>query len=169
MAEKKENFKVVCSETRPLYQGRITATNLLNAGLNVTLIADSSSESFIIGKGEFNVDLIFLGCDEITIDGSAINKIGSFGVSLASYFASKPVYIVGTLLKVNVDENINNIKIERRDGREIWPEAPNDLKMYNPAFEVINSQFITGYLTEVGLVKPDEIGEVAKRTYEWMV
>lgn len=166
--KKDASRKVVCTETRPLYQGRITATNLLNAGLDTTLIADSAVESFIIGRGTFPVDAVLIGADEITMKGDAINKIGSWGIANAAYFASKPIYVVSSILKVNVASVHEKTKIEMRESREIWPEAPLGLKIVNPAFDFIDGKLISGYLTELGLIKPEEIEKAIHENYEWL-
>ncbi len=102
-AKEVQNFKAVCTETRPLYQGRTTATRLNEAGIDTTFIVDSAAESFIIDRGTHPIDTVFLGADEITMRGDAINKIGSWGIALASYFVSKPIYVVTPILKIEVD------------------------------------------------------------------
>ena len=68
IAKGKKSFDAVCTETRPLFQGRITAKSLLDAGISATLIADSSAESFVIGRGSVPIDAVFIGCDQITMD-----------------------------------------------------------------------------------------------------
>lgn len=161
-------LKVVCTETRPLFQGRITAKNLLDAGVDTTMIADSAVESFIIGRGSFGIDVILVGADEITMDGHAVNKIGSWGVALASYYASKPIYVVSSILKTDVSTMEDMPKIEMRAAKEIWPDAPADLKLVNPSFDLIDNKLITGFITEVGVIKPEEISATIKGRYEWL-
>ena len=163
-----KNFSAICTETRPLFQGRITATNLLGAGVDTTLIADSAVESFIIGRGDRNTDMVFIGCDEITMAGDAINKIGSWGVALASYYASKPIYVVTSILKMDVSTAYRPVRIEMRDAKELWQEAPPGLRMVNPAFELVNKQLITGYITEAGIIKPEDIQSVIQKEYQWL-
>ncbi|MCA9376623.1 hypothetical protein H6762_02345 [Candidatus Nomurabacteria bacterium] len=163
-----DNFSAVCTETRPLFQGRITAKNLLDAGVDTTMIADSAVESFIIGRGVRNTDVVFIGCDEITIQGDTINKIGSWGVALAAYYASKPIYVVGSILKTDISTAYRPIEIEMRDARELWQDAPEGLKMVNPAFELVNRQLITGYITEIGILKPEEIQGAIQKEYQWL-
>lgn len=160
-------LKVVCTETRPLFQGRITAENLLKMGIDTTLIADSAAESYVIDKGRFPVDVVFLGADEITIHGDAINKIGSWGIALAAYYASKPVYVITSILKVNPASAYEPVKIEMRESKELWENPPEGLKMFNPAFELINHEFITGYITEFGVLKPEEMVGKLRENYGW--
>lgn len=167
-ANSHSGVKVACTETEPLLQGRITAKNLVEAGLDVTMGVDSSAESTIIGRGSFPIDIVLLGADQITMQGDALNKIGSWGIALAAYFASKPLYIVTSILKVDPSTIYQPIKIEMREASEIWKEAPAGLKLVNPAFDFIDSRFITGYLTEEGLIKPEDIQKVIGEKYKWL-
>ena len=157
-----------CTETRPLLQGRITAANLINAGVDTTLLVDSAAESIIIGRGNEPVDIVFTGADELTIHGDAINKIGSFGIALAAYYASKPLYVVSSLLKVNPATAYSDVQIEMRSNEEVWDNPPKGLKLYNPAFEVIPNKLITGYITEAGIIKPEDLARTVHEKYDWV-
>ncbi len=168
ISKNKKNFEVVCTETRPKLQGRITAKSLLEARIKTTLIADSAGESFIINRGSVPVEIVFIGCDEITMGGHAINKIGSWGLGMAAHYADKPFYIVTPLLKLDVESFHHNIEMEVRESRELWEDAPEELHMYNPAFEVIDKGLITGYVTEFGVLKPGDIKQTAKDHYPWL-
>ncbi|MBD3329573.1 hypothetical protein GF357_03705 [Candidatus Dojkabacteria bacterium] len=160
--------KVVCTETRPLYQGRKTAKNLVKAGIDTSMVVDSAAEAFIIEKGSFPVEIVFIGADQITPEGDAINKIGSWGIALAAYADSDPIYVVSSLLKIDLSVPRDNIVIEMRDASEVWPEAPKGLKLVNPAFELINSRFIAGFITEFGIIHPDDVDFVAREKYSWL-
>lgn len=166
--QNKGNFEVVCTETRPKLQGRITAKSLLEARIKTTLIADSSAESFIINRGSVPVEIGFIGCDEMTLLGHAINKIGSWGIGMAFHYVDKPFYVVTPFLKLDVETNPQNIEIEIRESKELWEDAPKDLHMYNPAFEVVDSGLITGYVTELGILKPGDIKKAAQENYPWL-
>lgn len=167
-SKKVDPFYAICTETRPLFQGRITAKHLLEAGIDTTMVADSAVESFIIGRGSRKTDVVFIGCDQISMNGDAINKIGSWGVAIAAYYANIPLYVVGTILKTDVSTAYKPIEIEMRDAKELWEDAPEGLKMINPAFELVNKEFITGYMTEFGLVSPDDIGTTIQENYGWL-
>ncbi len=162
------DFEVVCTETRPRLQGRITARSLVEAGVHTTLIADSAAESFAISRGSVPVDAVFIGCDQITAEGHTINKIGSWGIAAAVYYAGKPLYVVSPLLKIDPTSFFESVKIEVRESKELWEDAPKGLHMYNPAFEIVDKTLITGYLTEFGMVLPDNIGSLAKEHYSWI-
>lgn len=163
-----KNFEVVSTETRPLYQGRITAKNLINAGIKTTLIADSAAESFAVNRGSVPIDVVFLGSDQIMKDGYVINKIGSWGIAVAAHYGGKPLYIVSNLLKFDKESVYSDLEIEIREDRELWPEAPRNLDMYNPAFEIIDNSLITGFVTEFGIIKPSEIETVIKENDPWL-
>ncbi len=168
IGEVSSSFDVVCTETRPLFQGRTTAKSLLDDGISTTMIADSAAESFIIGRGSIPIDAIFIGCDQITLDGYCINKIGSWGIGMAANLASKPLYVVSPLLKVDPYIKAKDISIEIREDDELWSEAPKELKMYNPAFEIVDAKLITAFMTEFGIIKPEEIHDIVKAKYTWL-
>lgn len=168
IAQGKDSFDAVCTETRPLFQGHKTAKSLLDGGISTTLIADSAAESFIIGRGSVPIDGVFIGCDQITLKGYCVNKIGSWGIAMASYYASKPLYVVSPLLKVDPEIGVDDLKIEVRESRELWEDAPKELKIFNPAFEIVDVNLITGFLTEFGILKPKEIAGVVKAKYPWL-
>lgn len=156
------------TETRPLYQGRITSVNLLKAGVKSIMIVDSAAAYFIKDDSFLPVNVVFLGADQVSVTGDALNKVGSFSMGLAAYFASKPLYIVTPSLKLDLSTIYNPIKIELREDKEVWKDAPKGLKIINPAFDLVPHQFITGYITEFGLVKPEELEDRVRREYEWI-
>ncbi len=166
--KRNKEIKAVCTETRPLFQGRITAKNLIKAGIATTMVVDSAAESFILDRSTFSVDVIFIGADQITKEGAAINKIGSLGIALAAREDNDPIYVVTPSLKVDIDSSISNLEIELRDAREIWKEAPKELNIVNPAFEVIPPNLITGFITECGILKPEEVFSKITGKYSWL-
>jgi eIF-2B alpha/beta/delta-like uncharacterized protein len=168
IGEGKSSFDVVCTETRPLFQGHKTAKRLLEEGISTTMIADSAAESFVIGRGSVPIDAVFIGCDQMTMKGHCINKIGSWGIAMSAYHAGKPLYVVSPLLKVDPMIGIDRLVIEVREDRELWHDAPKELKMFNPAFEIVDNRLITGFMTEFGILKPNEIADVVKAKYYWL-
>jgi len=161
-------IRAVNTETRPLYQGRITSKNLIKAGVETIMIVDSAASYFIADDSFLPVDVVFLGADQISVTGDALNKIGSFSMGLSAYYASKPLYVVTPSLKLDLSTIYNPIKIELRKDSEVWPEAPKELDIINPAFDMVPHQFITGFITEFGLIKPEEIEDKVRREYEWV-
>lgn len=161
-------FKVFNTETRPVFLGRATSQKMVDSGIDVTMIIDSAAPFVISGKSgsEFDIDMVLLGSDVITLNGAAVNKIGSYGISLSAFHEKIPLYIVVSLLKIRKGVyDILDIPIEIRSCKEVWTEAPKGLNIINFAFDVIPSEFITGFITEFGILKPEEIKEMAAKNY----
>ncbi len=160
----KKKFKVFNTETRPLFQGRITSKKLLKAKIPTTMVADSSA-GFLIshysGK-ELMMDKIILGADAVLPDGSVINKIGSFTIGSVADQEKVPLYVATTLLKFYPKPWI---KIERRSPEELWAKAPKNLKIINFAFDIIPAKYIKGIICEAGIIKPKDIKKLVKKTY----
>ena len=169
LAKQNHDFRVVCTETRPLFQGRLTEKALVNAGIGTTMVGDSAAESFIIGRGSVNVQAVFIGCDQITRGGYAINKIGSWGIASAAKYVKKPVFVVTPSLKLDRESIKENVHIEVRKDEEMWKDAPKELDIYNPAFELVDASFITGYITELGLIKPKDLQAAVEKQYPWII
>lgn len=168
LARGDKEFEIVCTETRPMYQGRITAKNLVNAGIKTTLITDGAAESFTINRGSIPIDTVMIGCDQIMHKGYVINKIGSWGIAMSSHYADKPLYVVTPLLKIDNSKFSENIEIEVREDKEVWPDAPKGLDIYNPAFEIVDNVLITGFVCEFGIVKPQEVDTLTREKYPWI-
>jgi ribose 1,5-bisphosphate isomerase len=170
-AYKKRRFKVFNDETRPLFQGRITSTNLRKAGLPNTMLVDGASAyliSHFSGK-DLDISSVFLGCDAIALDGACVNKVGSYGIALSAHHSGIPVYIATSLLKIEADlKRGAYIKIEEREPKEIWSKPPKGLKLINLAFDMVPPEFITAYITEFGLVKAKDVAKVVKKNYPWL-
>ena len=158
-------FEVVCTETRPLYQGRITARELLDMGVKTTMIVDSAVRTFLK-----EVDLVLVGADAITSEGNIINKIGTSLIALAAQEARVPFYVVTELLKFDPQTIHGDYEaIEERAASEIWPDAPEGLAIRNPAFEVTRRDYIHGIICEEGVISPHSILEAVRRRYPWIL
>lgn len=166
-----KKFEVFQTETRPLMQGHKTAMDLLKMGIKDTLIVDSAAPyllSEMTGE-DFDIDLVIIGADAISADGSAVNKVGSYSIASAAYRLGIPVYIATQALKVNEDaKNIQAVKIEKRDAGEVWLDAPKGLKIFNPAFDKIPAKYITGIITEFGVLKPNKFFRTVKSKYPFI-
>ncbi len=168
LSRKKSDFKVVATETRPLYQGRITAKHLLENNVDVYMIVDSVAPAFIVQDKYLVVDTVLVGCDELLQNGDIINKIGTFGLALACEKANDELYVMTTLLKLDFEKQDAGLDIEIRSAKEIWADAPDKLRLINPAFDLVSSDLITGYITEAGLLKREELSQKAKELYNWL-
>ena len=152
-------FRVFADETRPLLQGaRLTAYELHQAGVDVTLICDNMA-SIVMKNGW--VDACFVGCDRVAANGDAANKIGTSGVAILAKHYGIPFYVLGPTSTIDLDcPTGEDIEIELRDPGEIRskfyarPMAPAGVKCYNPAFDVTEHSLIAGIVTERGICRP---------------
>jgi len=151
--KKGKNFEVYNTETRPLFQGRVTAKQLAKKGIKVTTFVDSALLEAIKKS-----DLILLGADAILKSG-VINKIGSGTIAELASAHKKPLYVVADSWKFSP----KNVKIEERDFHEVWKNAPGKIKIRNPAFEKIDKEYIKGIISEYGLLSFERFIKKAKK------
>lgn len=146
-----KKFEVYNTETRPLFQGRKTAQELTDAKIKVTMFIDSALSIALSKKqGTKSVTKIFLGADALLKEG-IINKIGSGLIAQIAKNQKIPVYIIADSWKFTTKA----IKIEQRNLNEIWDNAPKKVKIQNPAFEFVDKKYITGIVSELGLLNYD--------------
>lgn len=141
-----KRFKVLNTETRPRYQGRITATELAADGVEVVHMVDSAAKYALDGA-----DLFLFGADAILPSGYLINKVGTGIFCVVASRYDVPTYCAALTLKVvrdRVDE-----RVEERAAREVWPDAPPGVRVFNPAFDKVHLKYVTAFVTEKGLVK----------------
>jgi methylthioribose-1-phosphate isomerase len=157
-AEEGRTFHVFADETRPLLQGaRLTTWELLQRGLDVTLICDSMAAQVM---KEGRVHLVVTGADRIAANGDTANKIGTYGVALLARAHGIPFYVAAPSSTFDLSLPTGDaIPIEQRDAREVTHGlgrqiAPTGVKVYNPAFDVTPARLIAGIITEQGLIRP---------------
>jgi ribose 1,5-bisphosphate isomerase len=159
-----KRFEVVCTETRPVFQGRITAKEMLAIAVKTTFIVDSAARSFMR-----DADIVIVGADAITSEGNVVNKIGTGTIALLAQEARKPFYVVAELLKFDPATVCGDYeKIEERSPDEVWKDAPEKLTVRNPAFDVTRRDFIHGVICEEGIIPPHSVKEVMHRKYPWI-
>ncbi|MBF7996014.1 S-methyl-5-thioribose-1-phosphate isomerase [Rahnella laticis] len=159
--------QVWVDETRPLLQGgRLTAWELGELGIPYQLICDSMAASLMAQK---RVDAIWVGADRIAANGDVANKIGTYSLAVLAKYHGIPFYVAAP--HTTHDPHCPNgaaIPIEQRDAREVtgvsgsfgsvqW--APEDAKVYNPAFDVTPADLISGWVLDVGVVTPAQVRE----------
>ena len=159
-----KKFEVYNSETRPRFQGRITATNLAKAGIKVTHFVDSAGRTAMK-----HADLFLFGCDAVTSEGKIFNKIGTEFLAEFANEARIPAYSCTNSWKFD-PETIYGFeeKIEERDPKEVWENPPEGVKIFNPAFEIVAPDIITGVITEIGIFKPETLVLEVQKNYPWM-
>ncbi|MCR5808782.1 MAG: S-methyl-5-thioribose-1-phosphate isomerase [Clostridiales bacterium] len=156
--ERGVDIKVFADETRPLLQGaRLTAFELQRAGADVTLICDDMAAE-VMKEGKVNA--VFVGCDRAAANGDAANKIGSLGLAVMAKHFGIPFYMFAPLSTVDMEtKSGKDIRIEQRDPGEVtelmFPQrmAPEGVKVYNPAFDVVDHELIAGIVTEEGIIR----------------
>lgn len=157
--ERGYNFHVYSDETRPLLQGaRLTAFELVNAGVDETVVCDNMA-SLLMKQGR--IQAVLVGCDRIAANGDVANKIGTSGVAIIAKHYGVPFYVLGPYSTIDLNtKKGDDIVIEMRDPDEIgslWyekPMAPKGAKFFNPAFDVTDHSLITAIITDKGILRP---------------
>ncbi|MGC9204008.1 MAG: S-methyl-5-thioribose-1-phosphate isomerase [Thermoplasmata archaeon] len=148
-------------ETRPRLQGaKLTSWELKNEGIRHKIIADNAA-GLLMKRGE--VDLIIVGADRIALNGGFANKIGTYEKAVLARTHGIPFYVAAPIS--TIDRGIRNedmIPIEERSQDEVLYAgkcriAPDGVEAYNPAFDVTPPDYVEGFITEYGILRPDEI------------
>lgn len=149
---------VFADETRPVLQGaRLTAWELKEAGVRVTLICDNMA-AVVMRKGW--VDAVIVGCDRVARNGDVANKIGTYGLAVLAKAHGIPFYVAAPRSSIDLAvARGEDIPIEMRDPKEVTEGlgrriAPEGIEVFNPAFDVTPAALVTAFITEVGLVYP---------------
>ncbi|MDQ0217938.1 S-methyl-5-thioribose-1-phosphate isomerase [Peribacillus cavernae] len=157
--EKEISLKVYACETRPVLQGaRLTAWELMQSGVDVTLITDNMAAHTIHAKG---VQAIIVGADRIAANGDTANKIGTLGLAILANHFGIPFYVAAPSSTFDLSlPDGTTIPIEERNPEEITHiqnirVAPKDVAVFNPAFDVTSAELITAIITDKGIISPD--------------
>jgi methylthioribose-1-phosphate isomerase len=151
------NIKVFADETRPVLQGaRLTAFELQQAGVDVTLICDNMAGA-VMSKGW--IQAVIVGTDRVAANGDVANKIGTYSVAVLAKAHGIPFYVACPLSTIDLNTPTGaDIPIEERHEDEITQgfgkrTAPVGVKVYNPAFDVTPHEYVTAIITEKGIVR----------------
>lgn len=156
--EQKKCIRVFADETRPLLQGaRLTAWELMQAGVDVTLICDNMAAHVMKTR---SINAVLVGADRIAANGDAANKIGTYGVAILAKAHGIPFYVLAP--SSTFDFSLHSgaaIPIEERASEEIThgfgrQTAPDGVKTYSPAFDVTPAEWITAIVCEKGILYP---------------
>lgn len=154
--ENNKKINVICDETRPVLQGaRLSVFEMQEENIPVRLIVDGAA-GHMMQKGE--VDKVVIGADRVAKGGVA-NKIGSLMVALAAKRYNIPFYVAAPISTFDFENNIFDTTIEERNSEEVLVIngkyiARKETKVENPAFDIVESDLITGLITEEGIKKP---------------
>ncbi len=166
--EQGKRVHVLVDETRPRLQGaRLTAWELTQLGISYEIITDNAAGYFLrSGK----VQKVFFGGDRVAANGDVANKIGTYMLALAAFDNGVPAYSVVPTSTIDLSlEHGGLIPIEERDSDEVLniqaagkPIAPIGARARNPAFDVTPSRLLTAIVTEVGVIYPPYVENLAQ-------
>lgn len=149
-------FEVIVMESRPMFEGRRTATELARARVPTTLIADAA-----LGEYSKIVDLAVVGADTIFYDGSIVNKIGTFPVAVCCKEARKPFYVLAHSSKLNFESpRLFVPQVEKPT--ELLKTSPRGLLVKNIYFELTPPKYLTAIITEAGVFSPSALRQISK-------
>jgi len=160
-----KNIQVFVTETRPKYQGYITSEMLLKEGLRIRLIPETSVR-YLMKR----VDKVVVGADTVAANGAVVNKIGTSLIALAAHEKAVDFFVATETFKFSPYTFIGDIvPIEFRPPSEIVSEEflkmhPR-LKVLNPAFDVTPPDFISGIITELGIIPPKSAAIIIEEIY----
>ncbi|PQO33878.1 S-methyl-5-thioribose-1-phosphate isomerase [Blastopirellula marina] len=153
-----KDIHVFVDETRPLLQGsRLTAWELVQRNIPATLICDNMAAQVM---KEGRISAVITGADRIAANGDSANKIGTYGVAVLAKAHGIPFYIAAPISTFDLSlPTGDGIPIEQRDPVEIIhgmgkQTAPENVQVYNPAFDVTPAELIAGIITEKGVISP---------------
>ena len=156
--ESGKNISVYADETRPLLQGaRLTAWELMQAGIDVTLICDNMAAQ-VMKEGK--IQCVIVGADRIAANGDTANKIGTYNVAILAKAHDIPFYVAAPTSTLDLSLKTGDlIPIEQRAAEEVTEgfgsrTAPEGVKVYSPAFDVTPAHLITAIITEKGIARP---------------
>jgi methylthioribose-1-phosphate isomerase len=165
-AESGKRLHVYVDETRPLLQGaRLTAWELQQRGIDVTLICDSTAA---VVMRQRRVQAVITGADRIAANGDVANKIGTYGLALLAAAHQIPFYVAAPTSSFDLSlSSGREIPIEERDPREIThgfgrQTAPEGIDVYNPAFDVTPAELIRAIICQRGLIRPVTCQRIAE-------
>ncbi len=160
------NFEIFILESRPLLEG-IRVAETLSSYFKTNLIIDAAMGKFID-----EIDLILIGVDSVLKDGSIINKIGTFPLAVLANEKNIDVYAVGDFFKYNLkDHHGKEVIIEEKPTKELYSEESQKelLKIHNYYFDITPTKYITGIISDLGILKMEEFLKLAKENLpiEW--
>ncbi|MEW5866092.1 MAG: S-methyl-5-thioribose-1-phosphate isomerase [Bacillota bacterium] len=153
-----KRVRVFADETRPFLQGaRLTAFELLEDDIPVTLITDSMA-GYVMSLGK--IDCVIVGADRIAANGDVANKVGTYSLAVLARENAVPFYVAAPTSTLDLSlASGAQIPIEERDPKEVVEIlgqriAPAGVAVFNPAFDVTPSRYVTAIITERGVVYP---------------
>jgi len=155
--EQGKELSAVVKETRPRKQGHITARELSEMGVDVTLVVDNAARRYMD-----RVDHVLVGADAIAADGGVVNKIGTSGLAVIARERGTPVVVAAQTIKLDpATMTGHTVEIEMRDQREVLAdderEGVGEVTVENPAFDVTPPRHVDAIVTERGQFPPESV------------
>lgn len=163
-----KDIKVIVTETRPRWQGKITAKELASYGIPVIYIVDGAARHYMK-----MTDKVVMGADSITANGAVINKIGTALIALTAKEHRVWVMIAAETYKFHPETMLGQlVEIEMRDPTEVVPKEeletwPKNIELLNPAFDVTPPEYIDVIITEKGVIPPYAAIDILKEEFGW--
>ena len=149
-------LEVMCTESRPIYEGRVVAASLAEEDIKTTLITDSAAGHFMN-----QVDLVMVGADSVSTEG-VVNKIGTFPIALAARAQGVPFYALSGTDKF-LPADYPHFRIDSQDPQEVWPGHPEGVEVLNLYFDVTLLDYVSGMVTERGILAGGELDEILEQ------
>jgi translation initiation factor 2B subunit (eIF-2B alpha/beta/delta family) len=150
-----KRFSVVATESRPLCEGRMLASEIRRAGIPVTVIADAAADAALE-----TVSLVLAGADRVT-PANVVNKIGTRMIALAARERNVPVHVACDSSKFIAAREADDCADEHPSA-ELWPDAPPDVRVLNRYFEAVPLDLISSIVTEQGIITALEAASMAR-------
>ncbi len=161
-----KKFFVFVDETRPRLQGaRLTAWELYNEDIEHAIIADNAA-GYYMKQGE--IDMVITGADRIAANGDVANKIGTYEKAVLAHENKIPFYVAAPISTFDLSlKTGDEIPIEERREKEVLVIrgtriACENARARNPAFDVTPAKYITGIITENGMIQPKDVKNLKK-------
>lgn len=166
--ERGKKIRVIATETRPQLQGaRLTAYELKRENIPVTLITDNMV-GFVMAKKQVN--LVIVGADRIVKD-AVINKIGTYSIAVLAKAHDIPFYVAAPISTMDLSHTSSEVIIEEREPKEVTHFrsrriAPKNIEVMNPAFDITPMKYISGIITEIGVLSPEDLNHIKFERYK---
>ncbi len=156
-------FAVLCTESRPQYEGRALADRLAQAGVETRLVVDALAPSMMA-----DIEVVLVGADSLSTEG-LVNKVGTYPLALAARVHKVPFYLLcGTEKFLPAGYTLPEESL--KDSKEVWPHHPQGVKVVNRYFDLTPLEYLTGIVTEEGMLSPTEVREIIseRRLHPWL-
>ncbi len=159
-----KKIRVIVTETRPRYQGYLTAKQLSRHGISVTIVVDSAA---YLAMKEFGVSKVLVGADTVYVSGEVINKIGTSQIALAAHSLGIKFIVATECIKFSPRSIFGEtVEIEYREPSEFGLRL-RGVKILNPAFDITEPAYVDLIITEEGAIPPQAAYQVLKEKFGW--